>query len=322
MSKYLTHGMQLVYLDQCVMSRLTERPRNEPWAEMRSALFAAYARRRILCPNSIEHLVETAAMHDDDALEVDRILRALSGGWCLADEVRLVARQIFCAIKGTRMSRGHFLVKKFLNPLTHPGALHAMRTMKTKMDAHNEWLMQGVNEMNALVRDGKKGNGKARQIIIDLTLEGFAKRLRESISDAVANRRVEIFPDRYRATLRDWPSTILYTLAKEHRFRPATFAELYKRLVAEGVGFIPTLRIKGELQAFQFSLHAQMDPRDQYDITRISCALPYADIFVTDGEKAYAIRELGLDREFGVEVFSTKQKERAALLNRFRELTA
>jgi hypothetical protein len=62
MSKYLTHGMQLAYLDQCVMSRLTDRAHNKTWAEMRSALFAAHARRRMLCPNSIEHLVETAAM--------------------------------------------------------------------------------------------------------------------------------------------------------------------------------------------------------------------------------------------------------------------
>ena len=45
------------------------------------------------------------------------------------------------------------------------------------------------------------------------------------------------------------------------------------------------LRIKGELQGYHFSLRAQMEPRDQYDITRISCALPYADILITDGEE-------------------------------------
>jgi hypothetical protein len=41
---------------------------------------------------------------------------------------------------------------------------------------------------------------------------------------------------------------------------------------------------------------------------------------VTDGEKAQALRELGLDEEFGVEVFSTRQRERAALTMRLQEL--
>lgn len=320
MGKYLTHGMQMVYLDQCVVSRLLERPHNEPWAEVRAAIFAAHAQRRLLSPNSLEHLVETAAMKDADAVEADQILRKLSRGWCLADEAHLVTRQIFCAVKGTNINRAHLLVKKLFTPLTQSGNLEALRAMKAGMDAHNAWLMQGINEVNSLCQDGKRGNGRVRKLMISRTLEGVTKRLREAIIDAIANRRAEVRADKHRATLKDWPSTIIYTLVKEHRFRSAALAELYKKLVSEGVMFIPTLRIKAELQAYQFSLRAQMKLRDQYDITRISCALPYADILVTDGEKANALRELALDKEFAVEVFSTKERERAALTKRILDL--
>lgn len=315
-------GMHLVYLDQCVVSRLVSRPENEPWREARAAILAAHERRRLLSPNSLEHLVETAAMRDADAIEADRILRKLSCGWSLQNEARLLARQIFAAVAGVPITRGQFLVKKTLNPLTHPGTLPALRQMKSEMDAHNAWLMQGVNEMNSLTRDGRRGDEQIRRLMIDDTLAGFAKRLREAISDAIASRRFEIRADRYRATLRDWPSTALYLLAKEHRFDGAKFARLYQKLVAEGVAFIPLLRIKGELQGYHFSLRAQMKPPDQYDITRISCVLPYADILVTDGEKAHALRELGLDKAFGVEVFSTRQRERLALTQRLEALTA
>jgi hypothetical protein len=319
-SKYLSRGMHLVYLDQCVVSRLISRPENEPWADVRAAILEAHEQRRLLSPNSLEHLVETAAMQDADAIEADKILRKLSCGWCVQNEARLLARQIFAAIADVPVTRGHFLVKKILHPLNHPGTLTALRKVKSEMDAHNAWLMQGVNEMNALTRDGRRGNGSIRTFIINHTLAGFAKRLREAISDAVAYRRFEIRADRYRATLRDWPSTTMYLLAKEHRFTGAKFAQLYQRLVAEGISFIPMLRIKGELQGYHFSVRAQMQPRDQYDITRISCMLPYADILVTDGEKAHALRELGLDKVFDVEVFSTRQRERPALINRIRAL--
>lgn len=320
MSKYLTDGMHLVYLDQCVVSRLVSRPGNEPWREVRAAILKAHERRRLLSPNSLEHLVETAAMQDADAIEADQILRKLSYGWCLQNEARLLARQIFAAVTGVPVTRGQFLVKKVLNPLCSPGTLPALRQMKAEMDSHNAWLMQGVNEMNALTRDGRRAGREMRQFMIDQTLTGFAKRLREAISDAVASRRFEIRADRYRKTLRDWPSTTIYLLAKEHRFRGARFAQLYQKLVSEGVAFVPILRIKGQLQGFHFSLRAQMEPRDQYDITRISCVLPYADILVTDGEKAHALRELGLDYEFGTEVYSTKQQERLALTRRLKAL--
>ena len=314
--------MHMVYLDQCVVSRLIDRPRNKSWAEVRTAIFAAHARHRLLSPNSLEHLVETAAMRDADAIEADQIVRKLSCGWCLENEARLVARQIFVATKGIAITRSHFLVRKALNPLTHAGTLAALRKMKSEMDAHNAWMMQGVNEINALTRDGKRGNGQMQKTMIDLTLAGFAKRLCEAIMDAIANRRFEIRADRHRSTLRDWPSTIIYLLAKEHRFRGAAFAQLYQKLVAEVVDFVPMLRIKGQLQAYHFSLRAQMQPRDQYDITRISCVLPYADILVTDGEKAHALRELGLDKEFDVEIFSTKNHERLALADRLKTLVA
>jgi hypothetical protein len=320
MSKYLAHRMHLVYLDQCVVSRLIDRLRNKAWAEVRAGLFKAHLRRRLLSPNSLEHLIETAAMQDQDAMEADQILRRLSSGWCIANEARLLARQIFSAIKDVPVTRGHFLEKKSLNPLTREGALAALRQMKLEMDMHNRWLMQGVNEINALTRDGKRGNGGTRKFIIEQTLKGFAKRLREAILDAVEKRRFEILADRHRATLRDWASTIIYILAKEHSFRAVAFAQLYKRLVAEGVGFIPMLRIKAQLQGYHFSVRAQMEPRDQYDITRISCVLPYADILVTDGEKAHAIRELGLDGEFRTEIFSTREHERARLVQALQQL--
>ena len=61
-------------------------------------------------------------------------------------------------------------------------------------------------------------------------------------------------------------------------------------------------------------------PGDQYDITRAACALPYADIFITDGGKASAIRELKLDVACQTEVFSMKKSELNALIIRMGQI--
>jgi hypothetical protein len=91
-------------------------------------------------------------------------------------------------------------------------------------------------------------------------------------------------------------------------------------LRAEGLNFIPTLKIKSELEAMQFFRREKIEPGDQYDITRAACALPYADIFITDGGKASAIRELKLDAAYQTEVFSMKKSELNALTARLNEV--
>ena len=86
------------------------------------------------------------------------------------------------------------------------------------------------------------------------------------------------------------------------------------------MNFIPTLKIKAEIHAMQLYRREKIEPRDQYDITRAACALPYADIFITDGGKASAIRELKLDAAYKTEVFSMKKSELSALTTRLREI--
>ena len=86
--------MQLVYLDQCVLSRFLEKPENEPWSELRELLLKGNVNRRILCPKSLEHLVETSSLPDGDAVRLDELLGRLSFGWALSNEFDLVAWQI------------------------------------------------------------------------------------------------------------------------------------------------------------------------------------------------------------------------------------
>lgn len=321
MGKYFTGGMHLVYLDQCVISRLIDKPENNRWQELRAALFHGHARRNVLCPTSLEHLVETSAMMvDADAIRADEIMRSLCSGWSLAIEPRLVARQIFCAVQGVKMSRVQFLQKNLWQPLSHPGTLNQLRALRTQVDTDNAWRVQGVNEINALARNGKGSDAEVQRIITQRMAEADARKLMEAVVEAIVLNRAEVLAAKHNPVCRDWPSTIVYTLAHEHRFRLPDLKKLHAKLEQEGISFIPTQRIKGELQAYQFAHREKVEPRDQYDLTRIACALPYADVLITDGGKAHALRELRLDKEFGTEVFSMKERELPALVARLHTI--
>ena len=52
---------------------------------------------------------------------------------------------------------------------------------------------------------------------------------------------------------------------------------------------------------------------DPYDVTHLSCA-PVANVIVADGGAASAIRDVGLDQAFGVQVFFTRDAEREGVI--------
>jgi hypothetical protein len=102
MSKYLKKGMHLVYLDQCVVSRFLEKPENARWRDLREIILRGNANRRILCPTSLEHLIETSSLPDADAVFLDELMRKLSFGWTLSDEFMLFEWELSAALSGLR----------------------------------------------------------------------------------------------------------------------------------------------------------------------------------------------------------------------------
>src|SRR5688572_12234629 len=99
MSKYLKSGMHLVYLDQCVISRFLEKPENDQWSDLREIVLKGNAKRLILCPTSLEHLIETSSLPDAEAVFLDELMGKLSFGWALSNEPMLVTQQIISRLR-------------------------------------------------------------------------------------------------------------------------------------------------------------------------------------------------------------------------------
>jgi hypothetical protein len=320
MSKYLDKGMHLVYLDQCVPSRFLPKPENEQWLELRDSVLKGHATRKILCPTSLEHLIETAPLKDSEAVSLDELMRKLSFGWALSDEFLLIAWQIIAKLRSRPLSRTQILEKHHLLPITHPGALAELRNMKAGIDQNNAWTMQGVNEFNALVGNGRKAGSEMLQILIKLSSDGYVKKLLAEVANSLLKGQVVIRAEEHNDKVLNWASKVVYELITKHRLALEEGQKLCELLKTERLNFIPTLKIKAELQAMQFFRREQIEPRDQYDITRAACALPFADIFITDGGKASAIRELKLNTTYKTEVFSMKKSELPKLIVRLKEI--
>jgi hypothetical protein len=320
MSKYLNKGMHLVYLDQCIISRFLEKPENEQWRELRNLVLKGNSARKILCPTSLEHLIETSSLPDAEAIFLDELMGRLSFGWSLCDEPVLITLQIIAKLRSCPLSRAQLLQKRLLRPITYPGTLAKLREVKTGLDQHNAWLMQGVNELNALTRHSRKANSDMLRIFIKRRANNSVNKLLGEVLNSLKNGQVVLRAEEDNDKVLNWASKVVYELITKHRLALAEGQRLCELLRVERLNFIPTLRIKAELEAMQFFRREKIEPRDQYDIARVSCALPYADIFITDGGKASAIRELRLDAAYKTEVFSMKKSELQALAIRLGEI--
>ena len=264
--------------------------------------------------------METSPLPDAEAVSLDKLMSELSFGWALSDEFLLIARQIIAKLRSRALSRSHILEKHLLRPITYPGTLAALRGVKAGLDQHNAWTMQGVNEFNALTRDGRKADGKMLQVLVKLSSDSYVKKLLAEVSNSLLKGRVVVRVEEHNDKALNWASKVVYELITKHRLALEEGHKLCQLLRIEGLDFIPTLKIKAELQAMQYFRREKIEPRDQYDITRAACALPYADIFITDGGKASAIRELKLDIAYETEVFSLKKGELPALTARLKEI--
>ncbi len=319
-SKYLTKGMHLVYLDQCVLSRFLETPKNTQWCDLCEIILKGNASRRILCPTSLEHLIETSSLPNEDAVYLDELIRKLSFGWALSDEFLLIAHQIIAKLRDRLFSRAHFLEKRVLRPITYPGTLEKLREIKTGLDEHNAWRVQGVNELNSLVRDGPKAGAEMLQALIKLSSEGYVKKLLAEVSNSLLAGHVIIRFEDNNDKMLNWASKVVYELIVKYRLTLEEGQKLCQLLRAEGLNFIPSLQIRAELHAMQFFRREKIEPRDQYDITRAACALPYADVFITDGGKASAIREMKLDAANKSVVFSMKKSELNSMIAHLKKI--
>ncbi|HVU22717.1 MAG TPA: hypothetical protein VHE13_01245 [Opitutus sp.] len=285
------------------------------WAEFRDVLIDGVQKKKLICPNSLEHMVESAGLEDRRAIELDALLRKLSDGYSVELELQLIIRQLIGRLRNRNVSDDQVLKRDLLKPMTAE-ALVQLRQMRAGIFEQNTTAMQSVNEFNSLVGPRKKwGNKQLLDFLIQLRSQ------RSYLNPLIAElRRLSrtgfsiVTHNTSDRRFADWSSSIVVTLTKNEALTDHDVSQLIELLESEGLAFIPTLKIKASLEAMQFFRSERIEPRDQYDITRAACALPYADFYVTDGGKAAAIRELKLDQEFKTTVYSTKESNlRAAI---------
>ena len=108
MSKYFKGDVYCIYLDQDASSCLTH-PQNDLWRDIRDLVLLLHGRNRIICPLSLEHVMETSRRDLQKATEQDKLLRALSNGYAFKREVEIAASQLVAKVEEREFEKTDFL---------------------------------------------------------------------------------------------------------------------------------------------------------------------------------------------------------------------
>lgn len=303
----------LVYLDQCVLSRFVPSP-DEAWHGILDTVLVGSATGKIICPYSLEHLIESAPMNSPKATAADILLRNLSSGWSLRIEPELVAAEINSIIRNKPLTWDDVLEPIPFKQLADGEVQNFLAQKKLELDKFNERTVVHANKFNALLRNTCKSKRSLLVSLVDHIARKRGDELKETVETALANGGVTVKERQDLPNVPTWTSSVIYILVSRHGFTSADMEALASTLEPCGLLFLPFFQIKAALEAYLWWSRRKVEPRDQYDITRIACALPFVDALITDGGVAHRLRDTSMDKLFGTVVFSTKAAERENIL--------
>ena len=295
-----------IYLDQFAVSNMVD---NQPdWMGIKDLLQNGVSKGLFVCPVPYEHFIETAQKVDANALLHDEFLRSLSDGYYFKAEPYLTAQLMISAIRKNNITANTFLSKKLDPNFSFAGSINKFRGYR-KYHASMVNEVEEITAPMAKMLRGRKIDPKIELQLIaawnDLFKFEFCDRLKELIDrKALEFRRVD-FRD---LTIPHWIDYLLEALLKVNKMSIAESKTLLSYVKLYGFDRTSTMDVRFTINAYRDIKHKKETPNDQLDIVRIATAIQISDIMFVDKTRKFELAENGLDKKYGVELFSgTKQ---------------
>ena len=316
MSKYFTNGMHCIYLDQFVVSHICDALPDENWHEISKLIREGVKLNKIICPTSIEHLIETSGKQINRASKQDDEFRKLSFGWSFYPEPNISAHHVICRLRSIKKTKHHYIRKVKGKSLADIEVHASFKGLKAIFDEMINDVAIPLKSIRQATRETPKGNKTSRDALVKIIKQKQAYHLIERMHTLSRNGKYEPKPIQLGGySIPFWADTLCSILTKKHKMTSKEAFQLNNILEKEGIDTVPSISIRASLEAMLAYKQANEDSNDHIDIMRISGALPFADLMIVDGPKASDIRQLGLDTKYGTDIYSGKIGEIKKLRN-------
>ncbi len=293
--------MKILYLDQFIVSDLAD-SKNQFYIEMRESLEELVFSKKLICPLSMEHYMESSSRSDDDALKNDNLMNSLSGGMCFYDEFYITTFLINAKIKNKPFAQDMYIDKAVKNIFRDKSNIEKYRNISQKFKGASEDTLNVSNRIRESTREQKiKDSIKSEMfsLVKRLPSISFTDRIEDLVVDGQITIRGEMTPIGEKPNQID---LILEYLLRHFKFNAKELLALYSEFKEDGFDNIPTLDILTSLRALQSILHKKLTSNDDIDNLRIACGLPISDVLMTDRKRKSEIIQLELDKKYNCQV--------------------
>lgn len=288
-----------IYLDQFVVSNLVSETTNI-WSEIKDLLTINHSNNKIYCPLSTEHILETAKKDLANAIIHDEYFRKLSDNYIFKNDPFLTSQLISSLIRNNKYTLNTFLESIEIKKMEE---IHFLINENNKIfDESIKYKISPQNELRKILnpKTDKKTELLFLNTIKNLEVQNFLDRVEYYIE----NKSLIIREDDYGLhKFPNWIDQLLYQLTYKHQFKELQFRQLLNELQKNGFSRIPTLNTKFSIGAYLAIKNKQEGTNDHIDLMRISSCLFSTDIFFTDKQRKFEIKELELDKKYKTKVF-------------------
>lgn len=317
MSKFFSNSMHCLYLDQFVVSYMCDTSPNEKWAYITDLIRLGVKNKQLICPASVEHMIETSGKDRERAELHDKELRKLSCGWHFYPEADISAHYLICRIRKIKISKNHFIRKEPTKHISDNTVHDSLRKLKQTFEEMGVEAMKSVNNIRRITRDGKKGNKALRDSLVAIIKDHLIERmLLLGLKGSYRPKLITLAG----FTIPFWADTLCSILVGKHKMTQKEALKAVEILENDGIEAIPPISIRASLEAMLAFKNANETSRDHIDIMRISGALPFADLMLIDGPKAHDVQELAIDQKYQTAVFSGRREDLEGLTEKLKKI--
>lgn len=321
MKNLLGNGLTCIYLDQFAVSNLFDTSSEPLWAAILEKLAEKHAQKRIICPISMEHWLESSNKTQESAILVDQKFQYLSNGLAFLPEPQVAANYMIALARKRPITASDLSAPlKFAGTLSQPGAIDRFKQQHRELSTNIHEALTGTNELRAELRE-KRFPWKTVEPLYNalklMQVQEFADRLNELIEKGrILNRGVDLAS----GPVIHWVDLLIQLLVHQHRMNRIEATELQQNILQNGFDQIPPLDVRCSLTALIAAEQKRETVNDQIDIMRISSALATADLFFTDKQRKFELEKTGLAKKYNTKIFSGSPKDLELFLQEISHL--
>ncbi|MBK8088088.1 MAG: hypothetical protein IPK31_09130 [Chitinophagaceae bacterium] len=321
MGKYIPHK-EIIYLDQFALSRLVDSEPGSIWEKLNDLLQEGVEMGRIVVPYANDHLIESSTSDIGKAVKEDAFLFELSKGVMLEIEPEIAARLLIYKVRNQRFGLGAFTTSATHNGFNSKEEIARYAGLRQQFD---KMVDEGTGMLNML-RDatrvskgqGKKGEKTSLEIIVAMYEKHLRTRLKIISRYGFYDKEGIKFSF---IQIPFWADTIMDLLIEKYRITKDEARKAENLLGKEGlINTMPTHYVRAVLETMMMIKHQKEKVNDHIDIIRLSTAIPFCDIVLTDKIRQYDAKNFKLHSYFKTEIYSGTAEQLNMFANRLSEI--